>query len=169
MFAGSSRALLTSIVFALETTGNSNGLLPLLGACVTAYGVSFILMKGSIMTEKIHRRGVKTPDAYSPDILRNITVQQLMIPATINDHHLPEILSTDDVGVAAELMGRYEKDALLVVNNDTSTKIVGLITSAAILKYYSKQQQKDVQYNSPRKTKELLVKGRKMLKMHPEK
>lgn len=169
MFAGSSRALLTSIVFALETTGNSNGLLPLLGACVTAYGVSFILMKGSIMTEKIHRRGVKTPDAYSPDILRNITVQQLMIPATINDHHLPEILSTDDVGVAAELMGRYEKDALLVVNNDTSTKIAGLITSAAILKYYSKQQQKDVQYNSPRKTKELLVKGRKMLKMHPEK
>ena len=169
MFAGSSRALLTSIVFALETTGNSNGLLPLLGACVTAYGVSFILMKGSIMTEKIHRRGVKTPDAYSPDILRNITVQQLMIPATINDHHLPEILSTDDVGVAAELMGRYEKDALLVVNNDASTKIAGLITSAAILKYYSKQQQKDVQYNSPRKTKELLVKGRKMLKMHPEK
>jgi len=66
MFAGASRAWLTSIVFALETTGQINGLLPLLGACVAAYFVSFFLMKGSIMTEKIRRRGVKTPDAYEP-------------------------------------------------------------------------------------------------------
>ncbi|HEY4151369.1 MAG TPA: chloride channel protein, partial [Chitinophagaceae bacterium] len=57
MFAGSSRALLTSIVFALETTGQVNGLLPLLGGCVTAYFVSFFLMDGTIMTEKIKRRG----------------------------------------------------------------------------------------------------------------
>jgi CIC family chloride channel protein len=36
MFAGASRAWLTSIVFALETTGQINGLLPLLGACLAA-------------------------------------------------------------------------------------------------------------------------------------
>jgi H+/Cl- antiporter ClcA len=53
MFAGASRAILTSILFALETTGQMNGLLPLLGACTAAYFVSFFLIKGSIMTEKI--------------------------------------------------------------------------------------------------------------------
>ena len=71
--------------------------------------------------------------------------------------------------MAAELMGRYEKDALLVVNNDESKKVVGIVTSSAILRYYSDQQQKDRQYNSPRKTKELLVRGRKILKRYPEK
>jgi len=62
MFAGASRAILTSIVFLLETTGQSNALLPLIGACTAAYFVSFFLMKGSIMTEKIQRRGIRTPD-----------------------------------------------------------------------------------------------------------
>ncbi|WP_240663374.1 chloride channel protein [Mucilaginibacter limnophilus] len=41
MFAGASRALLTSIIFTLETTGQPNGLLPLLCACIAAYFVSF--------------------------------------------------------------------------------------------------------------------------------
>jgi CIC family chloride channel protein len=78
MFAGSSRAILTSIVFALETTGQLHGLLPLLGACTAAYFVSFFLLKGSIMTEKILRRGVRTPDAYTPDVLQNVNAEDVM-------------------------------------------------------------------------------------------
>ena len=78
MFAGASRALLTSIIFALETTMQPHGLLPLLGACTTSYFVSFFLMKGSIMTEKIQRRGVFTPDAYQPDILLKTKAEQVM-------------------------------------------------------------------------------------------
>ncbi|HRN73058.1 MAG TPA: chloride channel protein, partial [Ginsengibacter sp.] len=64
LFAGASRALLTSIVFALEVTGESHALLPLLAACTAAYFISFFLMKNTIMTEKITRRGVQTPDHY---------------------------------------------------------------------------------------------------------
>ena len=78
MFAGASRALLTSIIFALETTMQPHGLLPLLGACTTSYFVSFFLMKGTIMTEKIQRRGVFTPDAYQPDILLKTKAEQVM-------------------------------------------------------------------------------------------
>ncbi|MBO9153582.1 chloride channel protein [Chitinophaga sp. GCM10012297] len=74
MFAGAARALLTSIVFALETTMQAHGLLPLLGACTASYFVSFFMMKGSIMTEKIRRRGIATPEAYEPDILQTLRV-----------------------------------------------------------------------------------------------
>lgn len=81
MFAGASRAFLTSIVFALETTYQSNALLPLLATCSASYFVAFFLMKNSIMTEKIARRGVKTPDTYESDILERLTVAQYM-----NDH-----------------------------------------------------------------------------------
>ena len=74
MFAGASRALLTSIAFALETTGQGNALLALLGACTAAYIISFLLMENTIMTEKIVRRGVKTPDAFELDLLSLLTV-----------------------------------------------------------------------------------------------
>jgi CIC family chloride channel protein len=74
MFAGASRAYLTSIIFALEATMQSHALLPLLGACSAAYMVSFFLMENTIMTEKIARRGVFTPDSFEPDILQKMTV-----------------------------------------------------------------------------------------------
>lgn len=78
MFAGASRALLTSIVFAIETTMQPHGLLPVMGACTAAYFVSFFLMKGSIMTEKIERRGVATPNSFEPDILQKVTAKEVM-------------------------------------------------------------------------------------------
>jgi H+/Cl- antiporter ClcA len=64
MFAGASRALLTSVVFAFETTLQPMGLLPLLGGCTAAHLVSCLLMPNTIMTEKIARRGVKVPAEY---------------------------------------------------------------------------------------------------------
>jgi H+/Cl- antiporter ClcA len=78
MFAGASRAILTSIIFAFETTAQPHGLLPLLGACTAAYFVSFFLLKGSIMTEKILRRGVRAPDAFTPDVLQAVNVGDVM-------------------------------------------------------------------------------------------
>lgn len=78
MFAGASRALLTSIIFAIETTGQSNALLPLLAACIASYFISYFLMENTIMTEKIARRGVQTPHIYEPDILDRLSVEQVM-------------------------------------------------------------------------------------------
>ena len=78
MFAGASRAFITSIIFALESTGQANALLPLLATCSASYIISFFLMENTIMTEKIARRGIKTPDSYEPDILEKINVDRVM-------------------------------------------------------------------------------------------
>lgn len=78
MFAGASRAFITSIIFALETTGQTKALLPLLATCSASYIISFFLMENTIMTEKISRKGVKAPTSYEPDILEKITVDQVM-------------------------------------------------------------------------------------------
>lgn len=78
MFAGASRALITSIIFAIETTEQANALLPLLAACIASYIVSYFLMENTIMTEKIARRGVKAPHAYEPDMLEKIKVKQVL-------------------------------------------------------------------------------------------
>ncbi|MBB2145095.1 chloride channel protein [Pedobacter sp. LMG 31464] len=78
MFAGASRAYLTSITFALEATMQSNALLPLLGACTGSYLVSFFFMENTIMTEKIARRGIITPDSYEPDVLSKMNAEQII-------------------------------------------------------------------------------------------
>ncbi len=95
LFAGASRAFLTSIIFALETTGQSNALLPLLATCGASYIVSYFLMDSTIMTEKISRRGVKTPDSYEPDILEKVTVEQVMEKNGLiisDDNNISEVL-----------------------------------------------------------------------------
>lgn len=75
MFAGASRAFMTSVVFAFETTGQPHALLPLLGGCAIAFLVSGLLMRRTIMTEKIERRGVRVPSEYSDDYLDRILVR----------------------------------------------------------------------------------------------
>ena len=74
IFAGASRAFLTSVVFAFETTQQPHGLLPLLGACAAAYLISGLMMRNTIMTEKIVRRGVRVPSDYAADYLDQINV-----------------------------------------------------------------------------------------------
>jgi len=164
MFAGASRAFLTSVVFALETTGQINGLLPLLGACSAAYFVSFFFMKGSIMTEKIIRRGVKTPDAYEPDVLHGANVEELITEIPTGITNMPYVYKTDDAGLAAEMLGKYNLDTLLVLDNKANMQPVGVITSTAILKYYSDQKLKEHSYESPKRTQKIMVHGRKLMK-----
>lgn len=74
LFAGASRALLASVVFAFETTLQPLGLLPLLGGCTAAFLVSCLLMRNTIMTEKIARRGIRVPSEYAPDFLEQVRV-----------------------------------------------------------------------------------------------
>ena len=74
LFAGSSRALLTSVVFAFETTQQPHVLLPLLAGCVSAFLVSGLLMRTTIMTEKLARRGLRVPSDYRADVLEQINV-----------------------------------------------------------------------------------------------
>jgi chloride channel protein, CIC family len=77
MFGGASRAFLASAVFAFEATQQPQCLLPLLAGCTTSYLVSCLLMRHTIMTEKIARRGVRTPAEYVADALDQILVRKV--------------------------------------------------------------------------------------------
>ncbi|HEX5437244.1 MAG TPA: chloride channel protein [Gemmatimonadaceae bacterium] len=77
VFAGASRALLTSIVFAFEATRQPLGLLPLLGGGTAAYLVSLLMMRSTIMTEKLVRRGTRIPSEYEADFLDQVLVRDV--------------------------------------------------------------------------------------------
>jgi H+/Cl- antiporter ClcA len=78
VFGGATRTPLTSVIFALELTHESNVLLPVLIACMVSDLVSLGLLKHSIMTEKIARRGVHIGHEYELDALAIQSVGQVM-------------------------------------------------------------------------------------------
>lgn len=127
MFTGASRAFLTSIIFAMETTGQFNALLALLASCTGSYFVSFFLMENTIMTEKISRRGIKTPFSYEPDILQFITVKQVM------DEEGLVIKSENKIKEVRQLLEREKKhlDNHLIVA-DCENQFSGIVRSAAL-------------------------------------
>ena len=94
IFAGASRAMLASVVFAFETTLQPLGLLPLLGGCTASFLMSCLLMRNTIMTEKIARRGVRVPAEYHADFLDQVLVREVAsrnVVALLTDQTLDEV------------------------------------------------------------------------------
>ncbi|GLU35073.1 chloride channel protein [Trinickia caryophylli] len=71
-------APLTAIVFAFGLTHDSNALLPLLTATLVAHGFATVVMRRSIMTEKIARRGYHIYREYGVDPLERHYVDEVM-------------------------------------------------------------------------------------------
>lgn len=104
LFAGASRAMLASAVFAFETTLQPLGLLPLLGGCGTAYLIGSLLSANSLMTEKIARRGIRAPMEYTADYLDQVEVGRIATKSVVTlaaDRTLAEVrrwLDSDPAG-----------------------------------------------------------------------
>ncbi len=78
ILGGTMRSPFTGVVFTLELTHDVNMLLPLLIACVIAHGFTVIVMRRSILTEKISRRGYHLSREYAVDPLEIIFVREAM-------------------------------------------------------------------------------------------
>ncbi len=131
MFAGASRALLASVVFAFETTLQSNGLLPVLAGSTLGFFAARLLMQNSIMTEKIARRGLRIPQDYDADAFARTTISEIMdetpktLPANGTLAELADKISRHDPAVSA-----YQAWPLL----DTEGRLAGIITRSDMLR-----------------------------------
>lgn len=76
--AGVTRSPFTSVVFAFELTRDTGSLLPLLVACTLAHALSSLVLKRSILTEKVARRGFHVVREYAVDPLEVLLVQEVM-------------------------------------------------------------------------------------------
>ena len=75
---GTMRSPLTATFFAAELTGNTHVLLPLITACAAAHAVTVLLMRRSILTEKIARRGHHLVREYRVDPFALTRVVEVM-------------------------------------------------------------------------------------------
>jgi CIC family chloride channel protein len=78
ILGGTMRSPLTGVVFSLELTHDVNMLLPLLVAVTIAHGFTVLVLRRSILTEKIARRGYHLSREYSTDPLEILFVREVM-------------------------------------------------------------------------------------------
>ncbi|MGW0357479.1 chloride channel protein [Nocardia nova] len=87
---GVMRSPLTGIVFTCELTHAWNDVLPLAVASVSAYAVSVLLLKRSVLTEKIARRRLHLTREYTTDPLETFFTHEVMTAD-------PLVLGIDDL------------------------------------------------------------------------
>jgi len=125
-FGATTRATFASIVFLFELTRDYNAILPLMLASVVADLVAASLMRDSIMTEKLTRRGLRVPSDYHADVLRTTSVAAVMTTKveTVN--------VTDPVAAVARRFREGGHGAYPVVDGDGGC--VGIIARGDLLR-----------------------------------
>jgi len=119
-------APLTAIMFAFGLTHDSNALLPLLAATLVAHGFATVVMKRSIMTEKIARRGYHIYREYGVDPLERHYVDEVMT------HKADSIDGTLSVGDAlAAYFGATQKRRAYPVVRESGA-VLGIVDRAML-------------------------------------
>lgn len=92
VMGGMMRAPFTSVLFALELTHNIDAMVPIFVATLTSYTVTVIIMRRSILTEKVARRGYELFREYEVSQLEIVRVREVMSKHVIT---IPENLPVE--------------------------------------------------------------------------
>ncbi len=99
ILGGTMRSPLMAIVFVLELTHDIELLLPLLIAVTVAHASTVVLLRRSILTEKVSRRGFHLTREYATDPLEILFVREVMasdvaaIPVGVRRHEIAEAIN----------------------------------------------------------------------------
>jgi CBS domain-containing protein len=129
---GVMRSPFTGVVFALELTGEYDALLPLVIGASTAYALSVVLLKRSVLTEKIARRGYHLSREYDVDPLEVLFVGEVMSSDVVQ---IGEQVTVDEalavIGSGADNGTGWRQRLYPVVTDDGT--LTGVVTRHALL------------------------------------
>lgn len=130
-FGAAARAPFALIVFGFEMTRDYQAVLPLMLTVVVAHGVALALMRHSVMTLGLVRRGLPVTQEFEADVFQTMTVGAVMAP--------PPVTVPGDTSVAdlAARLARGESDlnrhgAVMLV--DPNQDLCGIITRRDIVR-----------------------------------
>jgi H+/Cl- antiporter ClcA len=145
VLGGVMRSPLTGIVFTMELTGAWDALLGMTVAAVSAYALSVLILKRSVLTEKVARRGIHLTREYSTDPLEVFFAREVMTPAATpravgarpeqGKARLPSVTVYADSTLreVANELARREATAAAVIDRTVPGLVVGEITLSQLL------------------------------------
>ena len=129
MMGGTMRSPLTAILFAAELTGNFSLIGPLLIATSAAFALTVLILKRSILTEKVARRGQHVVREYSIDPLELMRVSEVMVREVDT---LPASMPVDEAIVFFSSEERRHKSYPLI---DAAGQVAGVVARADVLRW----------------------------------
>ena len=129
MLGGALRAPLTGAIFAVEFTGDLHALPLLLAATVSAFATSVLILKRSILTEKIARRGQHITQEYAIDRFELTRANEIMVREV---ETLRDTMSVADA-VAFVMAPDAAHVAYPVV--DADDRLIGVLDRSTVLKW----------------------------------
>jgi chloride channel protein, CIC family len=131
IMGGTMRSPFTGVVFTLELTHDLNALPALFIGSVAALGFTVLMLKRSILTEKLARRGQHISREYSVDLY------ELMRVGDVMDRDIPTVPSTMSVRELSDRIARNEpavsrRQAAFIV--DAKGKLQGIITRGDLVR-----------------------------------
>ncbi|MGN6372396.1 MAG: chloride channel protein [Solirubrobacteraceae bacterium] len=140
VLGGVMRSPLTGVAFAIELTHRYEAVLPLLIGATAAFGISVLVLRRSVLTEKIARRGLHVSREYSVDPLEVLFVEEVMSTIEPNGYNggpiadpAPRSVYTDDtLRHVAYAMAEAGVTEMQVRKRDVQ-RIVGRVTLEQLL------------------------------------
>jgi H+/Cl- antiporter ClcA/CBS domain-containing protein len=131
MMGGTMRSPLTAIVFTLELTHDLNVLPGLLVSCIAAHAFTVLVLRRSILTEKIARRGYHLTREYTVDLLSIVRVGEVM------DRNAPTIVATTTLAELSDRIARADpvlarRQGTMIV--DADGRLCGVVTRGDLLR-----------------------------------
>jgi len=127
VMGGMMRSPFTAVIFTLELTHNVEAMVPVLTATIVSYAVTVLVMKRSILTEKVARRGYDLFREYGVDPLEIVRVQEVMTKDVVT---IPVELPIKDV-LSTYFNGNQKFRGYPVV--DDQGALQGILTASDLL------------------------------------
>jgi H+/Cl- antiporter ClcA len=130
VLGGVMRSPLTGVVFSVELTHQYAALLALVIAATTAYAVSVLILKRSVLTEKIARRGYHLSREYDVDPLEIVFVGEVMTIDVVELGH--DLEAADAHAVLSDPAGDYAAWRQQLYPVVAPEGMVGVVTRGAL-------------------------------------
>lgn len=132
VLGGVMRSPFTGVLFALELTHQFDAVLPLIIGATSAFAVSVLLLKRSVLTEKIARRGYHLTREYDVDPLAIMFVGEVMDEDIVEfEQNVSVAEALAVVGLAANDVTAWRQRLYPVV--DPTGQLAGVVSRAALL------------------------------------
>ncbi|MBV1691840.1 chloride channel protein [Novosphingobium sp. G106] len=136
IMSGAMRAPMTGAIFAAELTGHFQALPYTIVAATAAYAISVLLMRRSILTEKIARRGRHILQEYTVDPLELLQADQIMTRAP---ETLPGTMTISEALAFFTSEARHRSYPVV----DGNGRLVGLVSRTDALQWQTDRRQAD--------------------------